>query len=55
MDRARRIVPVARFPQRIVPMEPELAPEPFHPTGWGWEKLDGWRRSPTRTAPGCGW
>ena len=37
-------MPVAPFPQRIVPMQPELASEPFHREGWVYEeKLDGWR------------
>ena len=38
------IVPAALFPQRILPMQPELASEPFHLDGWVWEeKYDGWR------------
>jgi ATP-dependent DNA ligase len=29
---------------RVVPMQPELASEPFHRPGWVYEeKLDGWR------------
>jgi hypothetical protein len=31
-------VPAALFPQRIVPMQRELAPEPFHRLGWVYEE-----------------
>src|SRR5262245_57581513 len=32
------------LPNSLVPMQPELAPEPFHRPGWVYEeKYDGWR------------
>ena len=32
------------LPASLVPMQPELAPEPFHRPGWVYEeKYDGWR------------
>jgi bifunctional non-homologous end joining protein LigD len=35
---------VAFLPTRIIPMQPELASEPFHRPGWVYEeKYDGWR------------
>jgi hypothetical protein len=35
---------------------PTLVRDPFHRDGWVYEeKVDGWRRSYTRTAYGCAW
>jgi ATP-dependent DNA ligase len=46
------IVPAAPLPQRIVPMQPELASEPFHHPGWVYEeKLDGWRMIACKDRP----
>jgi bifunctional non-homologous end joining protein LigD len=45
-------VPAAPFPQRIVPMQPELASEPVHRPGWLYEeKLDGWRMVAYKDGP----
>ena len=45
-------MPAASFPQRIVPMQPELASEPFHREGWVYEeKLDGWRMVAYKDGP----
>jgi bifunctional non-homologous end joining protein LigD len=45
-------VPAASFPTRIVPMQPELASEPFHRPGWVYEeKLDGWRMVAYKDGP----
>jgi bifunctional non-homologous end joining protein LigD len=46
------IVPAAPLPTRIVPMQPELASEPFHREGWVWEeKYDGSRMIAFKDGP----
>ena len=45
-------MPTAPVPTRIVPMQPELASEPFHREGWVYEeKLDGWRMVAYKDGP----
>jgi len=56
-DRAGPVVPWDNWslvrsplPSGIVPMQPELASEPFHRPGWVYEeKYDGWRMVISRT------
>jgi ATP-dependent DNA ligase len=41
---ASAIVGGVALPTSLRPMQPELAPEPFHRPGWVYEeKYDGWR------------